>query len=41
MQMSFDDIQIDSSKNNSSCNESNYEGSKTDEKPKELNDIEP
>lgn len=41
MQMSFDDIQIDSSKNNSNCNESNYEESKTDEKPKELNDIEP
>ena len=41
MQMSFDDIQIDSSKNNSNCDESNYEKSKTDEKPKELNDIEP
>lgn len=40
-QMSFDDIQIDSSKNNSNCDESNYEESKTDEKPKELNDIEP
>lgn len=41
MQMSFDDIQIDSSKDNSSCNESNCKESKTDEKPKELNDIEP
>lgn len=41
IQMSFDDIQIDSSKNNSNCNESNYEESKTDKKPKELNDIEP
>lgn len=41
MQMSFDDIQIDSSKNNSNCNESNYEESKTDEKSKELNGIEP
>lgn len=41
MQMSFDDIQIDSSKNNSNCNESNYGESKTDEKPKEFNDIEP
>lgn len=41
MQMSFDDIQIDSSKNNSNCNESNCEESKTDEKPKQLNDIEP
>lgn len=41
MQMSFDDIQIDSSKNNSNCNESNCEESKTDEKPKELNEIEP
>ena len=41
MQMSFDDIQIDSSKCNSNCNESNYEESKTDEKPKQLNDIEP
>lgn len=41
MQMSFDDIQIDSSKNNSNFNGSNYEESKTDEKPKELNEIEP
>ena len=41
VQMSFDDIQIDSSRNNSNCNESNYEESKTDKKPKELNDIEP
>lgn len=41
MQMSFDDIQIDSSKNNSNCNESNYKESKTDKKSKELNDIEP
>ena len=41
VQMSFDDIQIDSSKNNSNCNESNYEESKTDEKPKQLNNIEP
>lgn len=41
IQMSFDDIQIDSSKDNSNCNESNYEESKTDKKPKELNDIEP
>lgn len=41
MQMSFDDIQIDSSKNNSNCNESNYKESKTDEKPKQLNEIEP
>ena len=41
VQMSFDDIQIDSSRNNSNCNESNYEESKTDEKPKQLNDIEP
>lgn len=41
MQMSFDDIQIDSSKNNSNCNESNYEESKTDKKPKQLNGIEP
>lgn len=41
MQMSFDDIQIDSSKNNSNCNESNCEESKTDKKPKELNGIEP
>lgn len=41
MQMSFDDIQIDSSEDNSNCNESNYEESKTDEKPKELNNIEP
>lgn len=41
MQMSFDDIRIDSSKNNSNCNESNYEESKTDKKPKELNKIEP
>ena len=41
VQMSFDDIQIDSSKNNSNCNESNCEESKTDKKPKELNDIEP
>lgn len=41
MQMSFDDIQIDSSKNNSNCNESNCEESKTDEKPKQLNEIEP
>lgn len=41
MQMSFDDIQIDSSKNNSNCNESNYEESKTDEKPKQPNEIEP
>lgn len=40
-QVSFDDIQIDSSKNNSNCNESNYKESKTDKKPKELNDIEP
>lgn len=40
MQMSFDDIQIDSSKNNSNCNESNCEESKTNEKPKELNKIE-
>lgn len=40
MQMSFDDIQIDSSRNNSNCNESNCEESKTDEKPKELNKIE-
>lgn len=41
MQMSFDDIQIDLSKNNSNCDESNYEESKTDEKPKQLNEIEP
>lgn len=41
MQMSFDDIQMDSSKNNSNCNENNYEESKTDEKPKEPNKIEP
>lgn len=41
VQMGFDDIQIDSSKNNSNCNESNCEESKTDKKPKELNDIEP
>lgn len=41
MQMSFDDIQIDSSKDSSNCNESNCEESKTDKKPKELNDIEP
>lgn len=41
IQMSFDDIQIDSSKNNSNCNEGNCEESKTDEKPKELNEIEP
>lgn len=41
MQMSFDDIHLDSSKNNSNCNESNYKESKTDEKPKELTDIEP
>lgn len=41
MQMSFDDIQIDSSKDSSNCNESNCEESKTDEKPKYLNDIEP
>lgn len=41
MQMSFDDIQTDLSKNNSNCNESNYEESKTDKKPKELNGIEP
>ena len=41
MQMSFDDIQIDSSKNNSNCNESNYKESKTNEKPKQLNSIEP
>ena len=40
MQMSFDDIQIDSSKNNSNCDESNCEESKTDEKPKQLNKIE-
>lgn len=40
MQMSFNDIQIDSSKDNSNCNESNYEESKTDEKPKELDKIE-
>ena len=41
VQMSFDDIQIDSSKNNSNYNESNYKESKTDKKPKELTDIEP
>ena len=41
MQVSFDDIQIDPSKDNSNCNESNYEESKTDEKRKQLNDIEP
>lgn len=41
MQMSSDDIQIDSSKDNSNCNESNCEESKTDEKPKQLNGIEP
>lgn len=40
MQMNFDDIQIDSSKDNSNCSESNYEESKTDEKPKQLNEIE-
>lgn len=41
MQMSFDDIQIDSSKDNSNCSESNCEESKTDEKPKQPNEIEP
>lgn len=41
MQMSFDDIQIDSSKDNSNCSESIYVESKTDEKLKELNEIEP
>lgn len=41
MQMSFDDIQIDSSKDNSNCNESNCAESKTDDKPKQLNRIEP
>lgn len=40
-QMSFDDIQIDSSKDNSNCNESNCAESKTDDKPKQLNRIEP
>lgn len=40
MQMSFDDILIDSSKDNSNCNESNCGESKTDEKPEELNDTE-
>lgn len=40
MQMSFDDIQIDSSKDNSNCDESNCEESKTDEKSEELSDVE-
>lgn len=40
MQMSFDDIQIDSNKDSSNCDESNCEESKTNEKPEELNDTE-